>query len=210
MDMSMPSDDRYYVYDKAVIALWNKDKTNKEIAKLLRIGERDVRHAIEREKIRRETAVQVEEKLTDEQWRAPEVRQALSRNAQKSLDRIIRAHTKQLEADFEIKLRKEIKKWYEAVITPDIRQKLDRAKLVLELRKAIFTKQEYNSIIRCLHPDSALNMSPEQRTEAFRLLEKYKVILLGEKDMPTDSVDVPPPSWEEFQAQWRASRAKKR
>jgi hypothetical protein len=201
--------------DDEIIAMWDSGKTVKEIEKITGLDDRTIYGIIKLEKERRKAAAEAtaqaqteaakkqaefEAKFTDEFFTSPEARAYLSKNQQKTLDRTMRAYAKKLEAGFEERLRQEIIKWYDRV-TRDTKEQLRRAEQTINSRRGIMSKQEYNSILKCLHPDTARHVSEEVRTEAFRLFDGLRFKVLSAKDDPLKPVTPPPATWEEFKAQ---------
>jgi hypothetical protein len=90
--------------------------------------------------------------------------------------------TKQrLEAEFDRKkhqwLREELAKADQAVRKHYADLRAEKTRLEFQLRsRGVFTKDEFNAILRCLHPDQ--HPSKEDRGEAFRLIHENKAKLL--------------------------------
>jgi hypothetical protein len=110
----------------------------------------------------------------------------ISASAQKKID----AHQRKLEKDFEFRVRAEVFKRseeYRARFDKKWADKLGAFEKVLNRRGKVFTKAEYNAILRVLHPDTGGSVSAEARAEAFRLFNDRKVRLLDEKDFPVSA-----------------------
>jgi hypothetical protein len=48
-------------------------------------------------------------------------------------------------------------------------------------------KAEYNTIMRCLHPDTAHSRTSEERAEAFRLFTHYKLKMINDEEERIDA-----------------------
>jgi hypothetical protein len=95
----------------------------------------------------------------------------LSPTAQQKLD----AYKRQLERDFEYRVRMEAMKWVNEVRIPIYEQKLAAIEQMLSWpRNAVMYKEEYNKILMCLHPDSLNSRTSDQLAEAFRIFTHYK------------------------------------
>ena len=109
---------------------------------------------------------------------------------------------------------------YKAKLDADARQQRatrdeerGRYQQVVDARKGIITKADFNLIRSCLHPDSRLQLQAddeklanEKLANAFRVFNEAKILFLNEKDFPTRRSNLP--SWEELQRR-RAERQEK-
>jgi hypothetical protein len=50
---------------------------------------------------------------------------------------------------------------------------------------SIMRKDEYQTIMRCLHPDTSHSRTPEQLGEAFRLFTYYKLKMINDEEERT-------------------------
>jgi len=85
----------------------------------------------------------------------------------------------------------EIRKNMREVLLPFLAKKEKDYDLVLKSRRGVFTADEYKVLLRCLHPDNLMSLTPEQRTQGFQIFNAKKVVLLSEKDLPTEPSDLP-------------------
>ena len=53
-------------------------------------------------------------------------------------------------------------------------------------------REEYMLVLSCLHPDARLSVSPEKLSKAFQLLKKLEQLLVPEKELPTERIEIPP------------------
>jgi hypothetical protein len=67
----------------------------------------------------------------------------------------------------------------------------DDAQRVLNARKGLFNRADFDLIRSCLHPDSRASASEDKLAKAFRLFNEADLILLNEADRPTS---LPPSS----------------
>lgn len=110
--------------------------------------------------------------------------QPLSATAQQKID----AHIRKLDKAFEQRVAEAVQKGtQESMAYAKAYWEKNLAKLAkdVEYRKGVMTKAEYNVILFAIHPDRTPTI--EERTEAFRVFNHYKVRLLAEKDHPVAS-----------------------
>ena len=103
----------------------------------------------------------------------------------------IRQHQKKLDAEFNVRVRAGVKEALEASVLPHYNKSKAHYDAVVKGRKGIFTDAEYNLILHCTHADSRKSMSEERLNQAFQLLQKKKLVLVAEKENPTEARDVP-------------------
>jgi hypothetical protein len=138
--------------------------------------------ATEHDEIRREAAAQIDPPL--------------SLTAQQRLAGAIRKHQRKLEAEFEWRVRDDIKRRVEEMVLPSFRESTADAVLVIGARKGVFKHTEYNALLRCVHPD--VQPTIEQKNEAFRLLHENRLVLLSKKEETHPKTYAPLPTDEEF------------
>lgn len=115
----------------------------------------------------------------------------LATSKQEQFDSALAAHKRYLESQFDQRLQAGVQAFVNEHTLPLMERRQRDADLVIKARKQVFTKDEYTKIIRCLHPDTASQVTDEQRADAFRLLHNQKIALLGEKEMPTEYPTLP-------------------
>jgi hypothetical protein len=120
----------------------------------------------------------------------------LSKTAQEKLAAAIRQHQAKLEMEFKPRVKAEVQRLMREMVEPRLREREEDAERVVKARKGVFSQQQYNSILRCLHPDTT--PTTEQKTEAFRLMQEKRVALLSEKEDPKLGSYLPLPTVEEF------------
>lgn len=104
----------------------------------------------------------------------------LSMSAQQKLE----AWQRKLEADFDYRVRLESHKWLTEARIPNYEKQIADLKRMLEYpRYAVMFKEEYNIILKCLHPDGGNNRTPEQLSEAFRIFTKYKAKMASDAEV---------------------------
>jgi hypothetical protein len=102
----------------------------------------------------------------------------LSQSAQQRLEAVIRQHKRRLDADFERRVQEEANARVSRLAYPRLMEIIGDAQQVLRAgRRGIFTRDEYNIILRCVHPDRS--PAVEEKNEAFRLLHDKKLLLLS-------------------------------
>jgi hypothetical protein len=109
-------------------------------------------------------------------------------------------HQKDLAHDFNYAI--EWERRLNEVVLPAINAELKRIERAIKSRKGILQIEEYNLLLRCLHPDVVAKLNDpvfsRRFNEALRLLTDKKVLLLPEKDAPTPKVVLLPETWKEF------------
>ena len=179
-----------------IIARHDSGLTSPQIASELGIEGRAVRHAIEREEIRRN----VEPTITSDM---------LSMSMQAKLDAAVRQHKRRLDLEFEVRVRDEIKKRMDEIVLPHWKEKIDKANDLYRHRRGAMDKATFNKIRRALHPDSRASISDQVLAEAFDTFMSLEKFLLDENDSPTHIGDLPR-TWDEWEkAKQAASAARK-
>ncbi len=106
----------------------------------------------------------------------------LSQSAREKLDATIRAYQHQLDQSFEYRVREASAKWLDDVRIPLYEKRLDEIEDMFKWRPAVMSKTDYNTIMRCLHPDSKTSRTEEQLSAAFQAFTKYKAQLVDDHD----------------------------
>jgi hypothetical protein len=75
-------------------------------------------------------------------------------------------------------------------------------------RNGVMTKSEYNTILRCLHPDGLKSRTEQQLSEAFRIFTHYKLKMVADDDERQKFMSGLPRTREELLAR-KKPRAKK-
>lgn len=154
---------------------------------------RNVHQILEHEKIRREAKAEPDIKDAD-----------LSMSAQEKLAAALRQRTRTLEAEFERRVREEIKHRIDDLVLPHWKKQIAEAQTLYAKRKAMMDKDTFNVIRRALHPDSRNSISDKKLEEAFNAFMKLEKYLLNEKDSPTVFGDLP-----DSAAEWDKMRTTK-
>ena len=92
--------------------------------------------------------------------------------------RVIR---RELDNEFEPRVQAEVSARVGAVYR-QAKEMDDEARRVLDARKGVFSKADYDVIRSCLHPDSRHSASDAKLAKAFRLVDGAKLPLLKEAD----------------------------
>jgi hypothetical protein len=141
-------------HDKAdqVMAAADAGKSNKEIAATTGVSERQVRHTIEEETIRREAEAQIDPAT-------------LSMTAQQKLDAALRQYQRKLDIQFEQRVAAEVDRRINAAF-PLLKEKQQKAEAIALSYTARFSKTQCQDVARCLHPDTwqALTVPAELAT----------------------------------------------
>ena len=189
-----------------VIALhYDEGRSHAEAAKQTGVPQRQVRHILEEEAIRR--------KALDEVKVDPKT---LSMSAQAKLELATKQAAKKLETEIEHKVRAEVQRWLTDDLLPMYRQKEATYNLIIKSRKGALSNAEYKLIWSCLHTDSRRSVSDEKLNKAFHLFTKLEKLVLDEKESPTLGSDLPKTAVEllkrkaEYDARRAAERAARR
>jgi ParB-like chromosome segregation protein Spo0J len=148
----------------------------------------------------------------------PEIeRSALPMTSQQKVDAVLRRLTRKLEAEFDDRVRAEMKRYLDDVALPHYAKEIANLERSIRERKGIMTKSEYRILLFCCHPDRVAHLNDEQLTRRFRdakeILDKIEKRVLDEKKSPTQFTRVPPTAEELMkmkarkQAEDRAKRA---
>ena len=140
----------------------------------------------------------------------PEIaREALSMTAQEKLASAIKQATRRLEVEIHHRIHAEMLTW--------LQRQLDRYnenakhyELILKQRKGLMKRDEYRSILSCLHPDRVQDETLKKRYEhAFNLFTKLEKAILDEKESPTRDSGLPKTAaeWLRREAEVKAQRA---
>jgi hypothetical protein len=120
---------------------------------------------------------------------------ALSMTAQQKLEVAIRLQKRKLDAEFDLRLRNEVRKRLEDTILPSYNESYDKHREVIKSRKGVMDKASYRKLIFCLHPDRVANMKNEILSKRFRdafdLIINLEKRLLDEKESPTELPPLP-------------------
>jgi hypothetical protein len=100
-----------------------------------------------------------------------------------------------------IEARKEIERLLKRVdefenFLPAYNQWLLEADQIVKSRKRVMSHGQWSDLVRCLHPDTRKNLSDEEVTESFRLVNRLKLVLCDEKEVPTQKPRTPGHDWE--------------
>jgi hypothetical protein len=167
-----PKPPQMEVRDEDIVAMWDRGDSVASIVVEKGLGERRVSRIIQDEKLKREGAAA-----------AAVVAAPVSASAQQKLD----ARMRQLEKEFDqrvytaaLKMQEE---WGRDGLTM-WENKLNEYEKKLEWRSGVMTAKEYKTLMMCVHPDTAPNVSSDKRNEAVRILTEYRLKLMAEKEDP--------------------------
>ena len=114
----------------------------------------------------------------------------LGRTAQERLAAALRSQERRLNAEFERKVQAEVNSRLNAVL-PRLKERERVAQLVMQRRRGVMKKADYDLIQRCLHPDSLRSVSVEKLTKAFRFWDEIKPLVLDETQSETPPLGMP-------------------
>jgi hypothetical protein len=158
----------------------NKDKTARAIAALFTdaTGEKMSVDQVDRcrQVLNRITKAIEQEKSID--WAS------LPGSMQEKLGVMRRQVRREQEAEFEPRVQAQVQARLATEIKHMERMRAE-SRRVLDSRKGIITRADFDLIRSCLHPDSRLSVSDQKLAEAFRIFNEAEVLFLDEKECPT-------------------------
>jgi hypothetical protein len=118
------------------------------------------------------------------------VAQPISVTAQAKLD----AHQRKLDKEFAWAVRQKVAAEVDEAVKrleKVWKDNLGKLEAAWKRRGKVFTKAEYGTLLRVIHPDTGANADEAQRNEAFRLFNDRKIKLLDENDFSTAAARAP-------------------
>lgn len=113
---------------------------------------------------------------------------SLSPSARERFEAAKRQMERKVESDFNARVSEATEKFINEHILPLYKKRLDDADRIRNAYRGIMTRQEYNLLLSCLHPDSRASVSDERLSEAFQLLRSKEIVFLPGADTATPSV----------------------
>lgn len=173
---------RHYA-EADIIALADQNKTNVQIAKETGIGQRQIRHIVEREQARRKA----EDELLRQTGIDPETLAASAKAkleaAKRMLEKEMRAELARRQCGMEEEVRRRVveanKKYLAMLKEREDELEADKRyyRQMINNHKPPLTADQFRTILMCLHPDG--ERTTEKLTEAFRLFNDRKIVLTG-------------------------------
>lgn len=187
----------------AASAVLDHGQTQRQAARDRGLTEHAVRTAVIEEEARRE--VRTEE---------PQVtRDMLSLSAQEKLDAALRRYQRELDATFSARVQAEIVQRHEYLSAQDL-ETIRNADLVMSSNRGIMKPAQYRDLLRCLHPDTHANVTPDALNRSFELIHRLKGVLVQaepnaalDRLMPRSAADLMRLR-EQVRQQRRAARAR--
>lgn len=194
-----------------VIAQHDSGMTHAQIAVTTEIGQRQVRHIIEREKALREGEQRASGRIDPS---------TLSVSAREKLQRAVAQEKKHLAKEFyavvEQRVREQVKLNLESV-RDRLEQQRKLSEDIIKRRNGFIIKRVWNLIRACLHPDKfdqivslvsdgkteELSKLKAQFSDAFRMFKQFEKFVLNEKESPTSFA----PPLPKTPADWAAAKA---
>jgi len=176
-----------------IVLLSDAGMATREIATEVGVGQRMVDRVLEVENARREAIPDIDPTT-------------LSMTAQQKLEVAIRQYKHKLAAEFHQRVNEGVQAFLMDTILPKHRKEQEEAKRIVDARRGIMDKQTFNSIRRCLHPDSRQSLSDKMLAQAFDAFMALEKRLLDEKDSPT-TFHALPRNWEDWQRMKREATA---
>jgi len=129
--------------------------------------------------------VEPERSKAVEELDAARVAQLASMTAaqRKQFDARVAEYRQQLADTMAAQLSAGIAKWEEETGIALYMKRLEKLETMFTTpRNAIMHKTEYNTILRCLHPDTGHSRTDEERGEAFRTFAHYKLKMVNDEE----------------------------
>lgn len=161
-----------------VVELDRQGMSQQDIAETTGIGKRQVRHIVEREHTEQAVRDEVKDQAVVIDW------DSLPGPVAQKIDRARRQIRRELEAEFEPRVQAGVQERL-SFSTKRMEQLAKESRLVLDARKGILSRANYDLIRSSLHPDSRLSITDEKLAEAFRMFNELEILFLNEKDRPT-------------------------
>jgi hypothetical protein len=137
--------------------------------------------------------------------------EAAVKRAENSLIRQYEEQLRKKDLDHSADIQFEIERRLNALVLPAINRELKDIAITIKGRKGLFSAEQYNLILRCLHPDIIARLNDPELTkryaEAFRLLRDKRVLLLPESAHATPDVVILPDTYEELVQKYRKKDA---
>lgn len=185
-------------YDR-IVTMSDAGVPTRDIAAAVGMTERGVSQELEHERIRRETRAE-----------AAVDRSHLSLTAQEKFDAALRRAKHALNVQFERRVQDELKRALEDTVLPAYNKLHAKHEQVVKARKGVMDAATFRKILACLHPDRFTDpRNKAMSEEAFRLFNDKKLLLLGEKDHPTQAGAMPRTHAEWQEAKRRANEERK-
>lgn len=182
-------------HDRAddVIPLADKGMSNVDIAAATGVGERQVRHIIEEEAIRRAAKAEPDVKRAD-----------LSMTAQQKFDAAMRQEKRRLESEFDERVRVAVLKRIDEYWLPKHKQMLAQAKAIIGKHKGFIPRAMFIKILACCESSQRKSLTDAWLNEAFIAFKALERVLVSAKEMPAETPYVPN-TWDEFVAHKKAA-----
>ena len=181
-----------------VAALAHEGLSTTEISRTLDIKLRRVSQILREEHLRRDALPDI----------TPDM---LSMSARQKLETAIRQHKEKLSAQWHVAIRARVDEILLNTIGPRLRKEQDQARKVMGKRNGIMDRKTYRLIMSCLHPDRIMDEKLKPLyARAFDLFRSVKILLLDEKNDPTEFVGLPTTLAEWDALKRKATLARKR
>jgi predicted transcriptional regulator len=172
---------RHYAASE-IIGLHDAGKSNKEIATTTGIGERQIRHVVDEERIRRDAiagAVAV-----DINTLSPTAKEKLDAAIKQEKRKHAAEHATRLRGiDEEVRLRVIAENKDYLAMVKEREAAVQKAEqwwqYVANDHKPLFTVDQFKTVLMCLHPDG--QRTADKLAEAFRLFKDKQVQLTGKR-----------------------------
>lgn len=96
---------------------------------------------------------------------------ALPKTSKEKLDRVLRYRDMHREAEFEARVQAVGAKQFDELVRPHFEAKEKIYNDIIAAYQGVFTKEEFNKILKCLHPDRRNAVTDAELAEAFQLFK---------------------------------------
>lgn len=115
---------------------------------------------------------------------------ALTGKAKEKEEKMRRQIRRELEAEIEAHVQARVKSEQEVLhnVSRQVQRTYDESRRILNARKGIMSRDDFDLIRSCLHPDSRLSATDEKLAAAFRIFNEADILLLDEKNRATSTL----------------------
>lgn len=125
----------------------------------------------------------------------------MTASAAKKLEMRSQQQEREFEARVNVKAQALHDKWRDEHMIPQIFEKIAAVEQMLTWpRFGVMTKNEYNKIVKCLHPDSIHGRTEVELAEAFRIFTSYKPKMVADEQERVKVLNGLPRTFEEMMA----------
>lgn len=123
-------------------------------------------------------------KAAAEQATVEAIEQSLPQSDKQRVEKVIAAHKAKLnklwDSALNAKVSEGIRNWDQR-FNAELVTRFEKLEKLVNTDKGFMSAKDYNTIMKCLHPDNIKGMTEERLNEAFRLFTDYRLVLVKEE-----------------------------